>query len=127
MVKDIVGRYSVHNVFVYHSSPEGLCRYSIQDQTTEILVDQPMNVPNITLTKDYIILCDQWEDGSTLTLYDYEGKEITTVPNTLGLAWYFGGDSDMLFGECWNDYNSLCFLDLNRPVEELQWEELKEN
>ena len=127
MVKAFVGSYSVHNGFVYHSSSEGLCRYSIQDQTTEILADQPMNVPDITLTRDYIILCDQWADGSTLTLYDYEGKEITTVPNTLGLAWYFGGDSDMLFGECWNDDTSLCFLDLNRPVAELQWEELKEN
>lgn len=127
LVKAFVGPYSVYDGFVYHSTSEGLCRYSIQDQTTEILVAQPMHVPNITLTREYIIRCDQWEDGGMLTLYDYEGKEITTVPNTLGLAWYFGGDSDMLFGECWNEYTSLCFLDLNRPATELQWEELREN
>ncbi|MDE5820229.1 MAG: DUF5050 domain-containing protein [Lachnospiraceae bacterium] len=127
LVKAFVGPYSVYDGFVYHSSSEGLCRYSIQDQTTEILVNQPMNVPNITITREYIILCDQWEDGAALTLYDYEGKEIATVPNTLGLAWYFGGDSDMLFGECWNDYTALCFLNLNRPVTELQWEKLRDN
>ncbi|MBD5467410.1 MAG: hypothetical protein HDR21_04560 [Lachnospiraceae bacterium] len=127
LVKVFAGPCSVQNGFVYHSSPEGLCRYSIQDQTTEILVNRPMNVPNITLTREYIILCDQRKDGATLTLYDYEGEEINTVPNTLGLVWYFGGDSDMLFGECWNDCISLCYLDLNRPATELQWEELKEN
>lgn len=119
--------FSVSDGFLYYSSSEGLCRYSIQDQTAEILVDQPMNVPTITLTRDYIILCDQWEDGGTLTLYDYEGKKIAAVPNTLGMGWYFGGNSDMLFGECWNEYRSLCFLDLKRPVKELRWEELKEN
>ena len=121
------GTYSVRDGFLYYSSPGSLCRYSIQDQTTEILVEQPMNIPTITLTRDYIILCAQWEDGGTLTLYDYEGKEIATVPNTLGLGWYFGGNSDMLFGECWNADTSLCFLDLNRPVGELRWEELREN
>ncbi len=126
LVKAFTGPYSIRSGFVYYGSSEGLCRYSIRDQITEILANQPLEVPITTLTKDYIILCDQMTD-STLIIYDYEGKEITTVPNTLGLAWYFGGDSDVLFGECWNDDTSLCFLDLNRPVEELRWEELKEN
>lgn len=121
------GTFSVREDFVYYSGPEGLCRYSIQDRTTEFLVEQPMNVPTITLTRDYIILCAQWEDGGKLTLYDYEGNEIATVPNTLRVGWYFGGNSDMLFGECWNENPSLVFLDLNRPVGEMQWEELKEN
>lgn len=120
------GTFTVRDGFLYYYDAEGLCRYSIQDQTTEHLTDRPMDVPTITLTKDYIIVCDQWGDG-TLFLYDYEGKEIVTVPNTLRLGWYFGGNSDMLFGECWNENTSLCFLDLNRPVKELRWEELKEN
>lgn len=122
------GTYSVRDVFLYYSSSEGLWRYSMQDQTTEHLTDRPMNVPTITLTKDYIIACAQREDGAALTFYDYEGKEIATVPDTLGLGWYFGGNSDMLFGECWRNGNrNLAFLNLNRPVKELQWEELKEN
>lgn len=122
------GTFTVCDGFLYYCGSEGLCRYSIQDQTTEILVDQPMNMPTITLTRDYIIVCAHLDDGA-LTLYDYEGKKITTVPNIIGQhgIWYYGGNSDMLFGECWNDDTSLCFLDLNRPVKELRWEELKEN
>ncbi|MCM1190839.1 MAG: DUF5050 domain-containing protein [Butyrivibrio sp.] len=120
------GTFSVRDGFLYYSSAEGICRYSIQDQTTDLLVEQPMNIPTVTLTKDYIIVCDQMEDNA-LTFYDYEGKKITTVPNTLNVGWYFGGDSDMLFGECWDAYTSLGFLDLRRPVEKWQWEELKEN
>ncbi|MDE6641895.1 MAG: DUF5050 domain-containing protein [Acetatifactor sp.] len=122
------GTFTVRDGFLYYCGSEGLCRYSIQDQTAEILVDQPMNMPTITLTRAYIIVCTHLDDGA-LTLYDYEGKKITTVPNTLGQhgIWYFGGDSDMLFAECWNADTSLCFLDLNRPVKKLQWEELKEN
>lgn len=120
------GTFTVRDEFVYYCDSEGLCRYSMEDQTTEHLTDRPMDVPTITLARDYIIVCDQWGDG-TLFLYDYEGKEIATVSNELRLGWYFGGTSDMLFGECWNENTSLCFLDLNRPVGELQWEELKEN
>ncbi|MCM1190838.1 MAG: DUF5050 domain-containing protein [Butyrivibrio sp.] len=127
VLEGFLSTFSVRDGFLYYSSAEGLRRYSIQDQTTELLVEQPMNVPTITLTRDYIILCDQWGDGGTLTFYDYEGKKITTVPNTLNVGWYFGGDSDMLFGECWDDYLSLGFLDLRRPVKKWQWEELKEN
>ncbi|MCM1539419.1 MAG: hypothetical protein NC254_13605, partial [bacterium] len=115
------------NGAVYYANTEGLCRYSIQEGTTEILTDQPMGVPNITLTKDYIILCDQMADGA-LNIYDYEGNETATVPNTLGMTWYFGGNSECLFGQCTDDLGlSLCFLDLTRPMQDWQWEELKEN
>lgn len=124
--EEIQGSYSVGDGFLYYCSQEGLCRYSIQDQIAEILVDQPMDMPEITLTRDYIILCAQWK-GAALTLYDYEGREVAAVPNTLNVGWYFGGNSDMLFGECWGENRSLAFLDLSRPVGELQWEELKEN
>lgn len=124
LVKEgLPGPYSVQDGFVYYGNSEGLCRYSIQEGTTEILADQPMNAPTITLTKDYIILCDQFLDGSTLNVYDYEGEKITTVPNTVSLGWYYGGDSDMLFGQSWKEDPVMCFLDLTRPVTELQWEE----
>ncbi|MCM1103789.1 MAG: DUF5050 domain-containing protein [Clostridium sp.] len=124
LVKEgLPGPYSVQNGFMYYGNSEGLCRYSIQEGTTEILADQPMNAPNITLTKDYIILCDQFLDGSTLNVYNYEGEKITTVPNTVTLGWYYGGDSDMLFGQSWKEEPVMCFLDLTRPVTELQWEE----
>lgn len=119
------GPYSVRDGFVYYANTEGLCCYSIHDQTTNILNDQPMDVPNITLTNNFIILCDQMKDHS-LILYDYEGKKAATVPNTLGLQWYFGGDSDMLFGQyAGAEGLGLCYLDLTRPLDELQWEELK--
>ena len=61
-----------------------------------------------------------------LNLYDYEGKKLTTVPNTLGMFWYFGGNSEILFGECRAEIGrKLCYLDLTRPLDELQWEELQ--
>lgn len=117
--------YSVQGDFVYYGSAEGLCRYSMCNHDVETLVSKPMDVPNITLTKDYIILCDQMADHS-LTIYDYEGNEIGTVPNNLGLRWYFGGSSDRLFGEFADDVGwKRCFLDLTRPLAELGWEELK--
>ena len=91
----------------------------------EILTDQPMDVPNITLTNKYIILFDQIGDG-ILYIYDHEGKELAEVSSDLKPSWYFGGNSDMLFGECRGDESfRLCFMDLNRPFEELQWEGLK--
>ena len=125
LIKELIGPYSVQNGFVYYANTEGFCRYSIKEQTTELLDDQPMNVPNITLTKDYIILCNQMEDHS-LAIYDYEGNEIAIVSNTLGLRWYFGGSGDMLFGEFADDAGwKWCFLDLTRPLDELRWEELK--
>ncbi|MCM1539426.1 MAG: DUF5050 domain-containing protein [bacterium] len=125
-VKELFGPYSVNKGFVYYGNVEGLCRYSIQEGITEILADQPMNMPYMILTRDYIIRCDSGSDGSTLTIYDYDGREITTVSNTLGLYWCFGGSSDMLFGEYADDRGSnLCFLNLNRPIGELRWEKLK--
>lgn len=125
LIKELIGPYSIRSGFVYYGNAEGLCRYSIQDETTEILVDQPMNVPNITLTEDDIILCDQMAD-CTLTIYDYEGKELAKVANTLGLYWYFGGNSEILFGACADEAGlRLCYLDLTRPLDELKWEELK--
>ncbi|MDE5820227.1 MAG: DUF5050 domain-containing protein [Lachnospiraceae bacterium] len=128
LVKEgLLGSYSVQDGFVYYAAAEGLCCYSIRNQTTKILTDRPMDIPNITLTKDYIILCDQIAD-SALIVYDYEGNEIATIPNNVGLHWYFGGDSEMLFGECVDDIGlSLCFLNLRRPIAELRWEELREN
>lgn len=128
VMEEYAGTYSVCGGFLYYNSPEGLWRYSMQDQTTECMVAQPMNVPTITLTRDYIILCSQSEDDGTLTLYDYSGKKVATVPDTLGLVWYFGGNSQMLFGACVKNGNcGLAFLDLNRSLGELEWKELKEN
>ncbi|MCM1539428.1 MAG: DUF5050 domain-containing protein [bacterium] len=126
LVKEgLSGPYSVNDGCVYYGNTEGLCRYSIREESTEILAGESVDVPDITLTEAYIIFCDQMAD-SALIIYDYDGREITTVSNTLGLYWYFGGNSDMLFGEYADDRGSnLCFLNLNRPVEELQWEELK--
>ncbi|MDE6421145.1 MAG: DUF5050 domain-containing protein [Lachnospiraceae bacterium] len=122
----VFGPYSVRDDMVYYGNMEGICRYSIQNQTTEVLVNQPMNVPNITLTRDYIILCDQMGDGD-LFIYDYEGTQIATVSCELKPSWYFGGNSELLFADCVsNGKTSRCFLDLNRPVTELRWEELRE-
>ncbi len=123
----LMGPYSVQNGFAYYGNEEGLCRYSIQDESTEILADQSMNVPNIMLTKESIILYDQMGDG-TLIAFDYEGVEILSVSSEVKLLRFFGGNADMLFGEGADDEGrSLLFLDLNRPVAELQWEELKEH
>lgn len=123
----LIGPYSVQNGFVYYGNEEGLCRYSIQNGTTEILADRPMAVPNIMLTKESIILYDQMGDG-TLTAFDYEGVEILNVSSEVKILKFFGGNADMLFAEGVNDKGrSLLFLDLNRPVTELQWEELREN
>ncbi len=121
----IFSPYSVQDGFVYYGSSEGLCRYSIKDDVIQVLNDRSLDVPNITLTKDYIVLCRQMSDN-ILTLYDYEGNELATVPNMLGLHWYFGGNADKLFGECTDEVGlKLCYLDLTRPLDELQWEELK--
>lgn len=123
----LIGPYSVKNGFVYYGNEEGLCRYSIQEGTTEILTDRPMMVPNIMLTKESIILYDQMGDG-TLTAFDYEGVEILNVSSEVKLLRFFGGNADMLFAEGVNDKGrSLLFLDLNRPATELRWEELREN
>lgn len=121
----IYGPYSVQNDFVYYGSGEGLCRYSIQEDTTEILSEASMDVPNITLTQDYIILCDQRGDGE-LIFYDYEGTKITSVSDEWEPRWYYGGNSRMLFAECWGgSYSAPCCLDLTCPLEQLQWKELK--
>lgn len=122
---ELVQPYFVWNGCVYYGSSEGICCYSIQDGTVEILADQPIEVPYITLTKKYIILCDDMVDGY-LIIYDYEGTQIAVVSCDLKPTWYFGGSSDLLFAECVRDNETrLCFLDLTRPVDELQWEELK--
>lgn len=119
--------YTVLNGEVYYGNTEGLCRYSIQDGITEVLDDQPMDVPNITLTEDYIILCNHMVDGSLL-IYDYEGNQIAIVSDDMKPIWYFGGSSEMLFSECVSDNRvKLCYLDLTRPLDELEWEELKVN
>ncbi|MDE6420076.1 MAG: hypothetical protein K2K87_06060 [Lachnospiraceae bacterium] len=127
MIKsNLIGPYSVINDVVYYGNEEGLCRYSIQEGTTEILTDRPMMVPNIMLTKESIILYDQMGDG-TLTAFDYEGVEILNVSSEVKLLRFFGGNADMLFGEGADDKGrSLLFLDLNRPATELRWEELRE-
>lgn len=123
--ENIYGPYSVREDFVYYANTDGLCRYSMENGTIEIINDHPMSVPNITLTKDYIVLCDQMVDHS-LYIYDYEGNELLAVPNTVGLLQCFGGNSEMMFGECAEDGGlGLCFLDLTRPLDEQQWEELK--
>lgn len=83
-----------------------------------------MDVPNTTLTNKYIILFDQM-GGGTLYVYDHEGEELAEVSCDLKPSWCFGGNSDELFGECREDESfRLCFLDLNCPFEELQWEKL---
>ncbi|MCM1539493.1 MAG: hypothetical protein NC254_13985, partial [bacterium] len=41
----LIGPYTVWNGAVYYANTEGLCRYSIQEGTTEIRTDQPMGVP----------------------------------------------------------------------------------
>lgn len=123
--ESLYGPYSVKEDFVYYANTDGLCRYSMENGTIEIINDHPMSVPNITLTKDYIVLCDQMVDHS-LYIYDYEGNELLAVPNTVGLLQCFGGNSELMFGECAVDGGlGLCFLDLTRPLDELEWEELK--
>lgn len=72
-----------------------------------------------------MILCDQKTDFA-LIFYDYEGKELAKVENTIGMYWYFGGNAQILFGRCMDEVGmGLCFLDLTRPLDELEWEELK--
>ena len=123
----MIGPYSVWNGRVYYGGISGLCCYSMQDQNEKILVDQPMDVPHITLTEENIIIYDQ-TGGGILYGYSYEGAEIFTVTDGLKPTWYFGGNSDLLFGERADEEGlRMCFLDLNRPVAQLQWEELKEN
>ena len=124
LVKELTGPYSVQNGVVYYTNEGALCRYSIEKQSTETIADCQMNVLNITLTKNFIILCDQMRDHS-LTIFDYEGKKLATVQDTVRLDCYLGGNSDMLFG-IWGDERGfgVCFLDLTRPLEELQWEKL---
>jgi len=125
LVKGVIGPYSVQGDYVYYTNDEGLCCYSMRDGTMEILVDQRQSVPNITTTEDYMILCDQKTDFA-LIFYDYEGKELAKVENTIGMYWYFGGNAQILFGRCMDEVGmGLCFLDLTRPLDELEWEELK--
>ena len=127
LVKEgIYGSYSVRNGLVYYVDENGLFCYSVKEQTEKTVVDQPLDYPTVTLTEDYIVLCDHMQDG-TLTFYDYEGKEAATVPHHMQqLVLYLGGNSDMLFAECTNDnVTRLCFMDLTKPFDELQWEDLQ--
>lgn len=125
MIKEgLVGPYSIRNDFVYYGNEEGLCRYSIQDESTEILADQPMNVPNIILTRENIFVYDQMGDN-TLTAYDYEGKEVFRVTEGLKPTRLFCGNSKIMFGERADEIGlRQCYLDLTHPLDELRWEEL---
>lgn len=121
----LFGPYSVRKNFVYYGNEEGICRYSIQDESTEILADQPMNVPNIILTRENIFVYDQMGDY-TLTAYDYEGKEVFRVTDGLKPTRLFCGNSKIMIGECADELGlRQCYLDLTRPLDELEWEELK--
>lgn len=122
----IYGSYSVRGDLVYYVDENGLFCYSVQEQTEKAVVDQPLDYPTVTLTEDYIVLCDLKGDG-TLTFYDYEGKEAATVPHDMQqLVIYFGGNSDMLFSECVDDgVLGVYFMDLKKPFDELQWEDLQ--
>ncbi|MBD5533685.1 MAG: DUF5050 domain-containing protein [Lachnospiraceae bacterium] len=123
------GPWSVHNGYLYYGGMEGegLCRYSMRDGSVEILSDDPINVPQIALTQDYIIICDQMAGrppyGYSLIIYDYDGNRLATVPNNIWLNKFYGGNSEMLFGS-WGDESGMgvCFLDLTLPFEELHWE-----
>lgn len=126
LVKEgIYGSYSVRNDLVYYVDENGLFCYSIQEQNEKTVVEQPLDYPTVTLTEDYIVLCDIKGDG-TLSFYDYEGKEVATVSGALRPLLYLGGNSDMLFAECTNDnVTRLCFMDLKKPLDELQWEDFQ--
>ena len=124
---NLIGPYSVKNDIVYYGNEEGLCRYSIKEEIMEVLADRSMVVPNIVLTKENIILYDQM-GNCDLIAYNYEGVEIFNFLSDVKPMRLFGGNANMLFGEGTDEGGrSLFFLDLNRPVTELQWEELKEN
>lgn len=123
----IYGSYSVWNDLVYYVDENGLFCYFTQAQTEKTVVDQPLDYPTVTLTEDYIVLCDFKGDG-TLTFYDYEGKEAVTVSHDMELlALYYGGNSDMLFSEGVDDGAlKMYFLDLKEPLDDIQWEDFSE-
>lgn len=120
----LVGPYSVKDNKVYYGNEEGLCCYSIANQSTKILAEQSMQIPYITLTKEYIAVVDQMVDNA-VTLYDYSGKKIASVHDET-MVQYFGGDSELLFAECKNDEGSLVWsiLKLDQIGENLHWEKL---
>ncbi len=122
--KGIVGPYSVRNDCVYYGSTEGLCCYSIINDTTEILVHKSMEGLYITLTEDYIIIYEDGKD-SILTIYDYAGDEIMAVADTTRIVGYYGGNSDLLFAAVSSGYGlQWGILNISDLEDDLQWKEL---
>lgn len=124
----IYGSYSVQNDLVYYVDENGIFCHSMQEQTEKTVAEQPLDYPTVTLTEDYIILCDLKGDG-TLAFYDYEGKETAIVSCNLdALILYMGGNSNMLFSKAVDDGElKWCFLDLKKPLADMQWEDLQKD
>lgn len=124
MVKEqLIVPYSVRGDFVYYGNEDGLCCYSMKDQSTKVLADKSMQVPYITLTEDYIAVFDS-NAGNELTLYDYTGNEIASI-NAPELWMCWGGDSSMLFGQGKGEISSgWKVLNLEDVGEDLQWKSL---
>jgi hypothetical protein len=124
MVKNLVGPYSIAGEQVYYTNESGLCCYSIQKQTTDIIVNQPMEIQKITLTENYMIVCDGDADNR-LVIYDYDGNEMATVEGDSSLTNYYGGNNNLLFGLRVDEYSmSWCTLDLSNINNGLQWKSL---
>ena len=121
MVKEmLVVPYSVRGDQIYYGNEEGLCCYSMKNQTTEVLNDTSMKMPYITLTEEYIAIFDY--DGRELTLYHYDGEEIVSVcDENMSMCW--GGDSQRLFGETSDAEQSSCWttLDITNTSGDMEW------
>lgn len=123
--EDLVVPYSVRDGWVYYGDETGLCRYSIENGDTEVIVNEAMNVPYLTLTGEYIAVYDTFGDKS-LTLYDYDGNEVAQTINEKQSECY-GGSSQMLFGAYIDDETdlSLCCLNLRNIESGIAWEKLE--
>lgn len=121
MVKEmLVVPYSVRGDQIYYGNEEGLCCYSMKNQTTEVLNDTSIKMPYITLTEEYIAIFDY--DGRELTLYHYDGEEIVSVcDENMSMCW--GGDSQRLFGETSDAEQSSCWttLDITNTSGDMEW------
>lgn len=120
--KMLVVPYSVRENWVYYGDSKGLCRYSMETGSTDILSDEPMDIPYIILTDDYIVVFNS--DNSTLTLYDYMGQKIASALDPdMSMCW--GGDSHMLFGQTINNGSTVwTVLNIKNIDERLQWEKI---